>query len=43
MSNVKKTALTAICIALCYVLPLLFHGVQNAGRVFLPMHLPVFL
>lgn len=43
MSNVKKAVLTAICIALCYVLPLLFHGVQNAGRVFLPMHLPVFL
>lgn len=43
MSVVKKSILTAVCIALCYVVPLLFHGVQNAGRVFLPMHLPVFL
>ncbi len=43
MSVVKKSIITAVCIALCYVVPLLFHGVQNAGRVFLPMHLPVFL
>lgn len=43
ISIVKKSIITAICIALCYVVPLLFHGVQNAGRVFLPMHLPVFL
>lgn len=43
MSLVKKSIVTAVCIALCYVLPLLFHGVQNAGQVFLPMHLPVFL
>lgn len=42
MSVVKKSIITAVCIALCYVVPLLFHGVQNAGRVFLPMHLPVF-
>ena len=43
ISVVKKSIITAVCIALCYVVPLLFHGVQNAGRVFLPMHLPVFL
>lgn len=43
ISVVKKAIITAVCIALCYVVPLLFHGVQNAGRVFLPMHLPVFL
>lgn len=43
LSVVKKSIITAVCIALCYVVPLLFHGVQNAGRVFLPMHLPVFL
>ncbi len=43
ISIVKKSIITAVCIALCYVVPLLFHGVQNAGRVFLPMHLPVFL
>ncbi len=36
ISVVKKSIITAVCIALCYVVPLLFHGVQNAGRVFLP-------
>ena len=25
MSTVKKSIITAVCIALCYVLPLLFH------------------
>lgn len=43
LSVVKKSIITAVCIALCYVVPLLFHAVQDAGRVFLPMHLPVFL
>ena len=32
-----------MCIALCYVLPLLFHGIQGAGQIFCPMHIPVFL
>ena len=43
MSTVKKSIITAVCIALCYVLPLLFHGIQGAGQVFCPMHIPVFL
>ena len=43
MSTVKKSLITAVCIALCYVLPLLFHGIQGAGQVFCPMHIPVFL
>ena len=43
MSNVKKAVIAAVCIALCYVLPLFFHGIQNAGSIFLPMHIPVFL
>ena len=43
MSIVKKSIVTAVCIALCYVLPLLFHGIQNAGSIFLPMHLPILL
>lgn len=43
MTNVKKSIYTAMCIALCYVLPLLFHWIPNAGSVFLPMHLPVFI
>ncbi|MDO4816649.1 MAG: ECF transporter S component [Bacillota bacterium] len=43
MSTVKKSIITAVCIALCYALPLLFHGVQNAGIIFTPMHIPVFI
>lgn len=43
MSNVKKSIITAVCIALCYVIPLMFHGVQNAGNIFCPMHIPVFI
>ena len=42
MSTVKKSIITAVCIALCYVLPLLFHGIQGAGQIFCPMHIPVF-
>ena len=43
MSNVKKSIITAVCIALCYVIPLMFHGIQNAGNTFCPMHIPVFI
>lgn len=43
MSNVKKSIITAVCIALCCVIPLMFHGIQNAGNIFCPMHIPVFI
>lgn len=43
MSTVKKSIITAVCIALCYVLPLFFHGIQDAGIIFTPMHIPVFI
>lgn len=43
MSKVKKSSICAICIALCCVLPLMLHGVQDAAKVLCPMHLPVFL
>ena len=43
MSNVKRSIITAVCIALCYVIPLMFHGIQNAGSIFCPMHIPVFI
>ena len=43
MTNTRKLVFTALCIALGVVLPLFFHGVPNAGQVFLPMHLPVLL
>lgn len=34
--------LCAVCIALCIVLPMAFHGI-GMGAVFLPMHIPVLL
>ena len=37
MSSVKKSIITAVCIALCYVIPLMFHGIQNAGSIFCPL------
>ena len=43
LSSTKKAILTAVCIALCVVLPQAFHAVPNAGQVYLPMHIPVLL
>lgn len=43
MSTVKRSIITAICIALCVVLPQAFHAIPNAGSVYLPMHIPVYL
>ena len=42
MSSVKRAALTAVCIALCVVLPIAFHAV-GLGAAFSPIHLPVLL
>lgn len=38
-----KLAATAVCIALCIVLPIAFHAIPNGGILFSPMHLPVLL
>lgn len=43
MPYTKKTVYTSACIALCVVLPMIFHAVPNAGNVWLPMHFPVLL
>lgn len=43
MSVVKKSIITAACLALCVVLPQAFHAVPNAGAVYLPMHIPILL
>lgn len=43
MSVVKKSIITAVCIALCVVLPQAFHAIPNAGSVYCPMHIPVLL
>ena len=42
-SNIKRLTVTALCIALCVVLPMAFHVIPNAGAVMLPMHIPVLL
>jgi len=43
MSNTRKMAGTALFIAIGIALPLAFHSIPNAGRVFLPMHIPILL
>lgn len=42
MSSVKKLTLCAVCIALCVVLPPVFHMLA-LGSVLSPMHIPVLL
>ena len=43
MSSVKKSIITAMCVALCIVLPMAFHAIPNAGSVYTPMHIPVLI
>lgn len=43
LTYVKKAILTAACIALCVVLPMMFHAIPNAGSIYCPMHIPVLL
>ena len=43
LSPIKRLTLTALCIALCVVVPMAFHVIPNAGAVMLPMHIPVLL
>ena len=43
MSPVTKSIITAVCIALCVVLPQAFHAIPNAGSIYCPMHIPVLL
>ena len=42
MTIAKRISLCAMCIALCYVLPLAFHAVGLGGTLS-PMHIPVLL
>lgn len=41
--HLRKTIITAICMALCVVLPIAFHAIPNGGTLFSPMHLPVLM
>ena len=43
MTKTRKMISTALCAALCVVLPVAFHTIPNAGSIFLPMHIPVLL
>ena len=43
LSYTKKSVFTSACIALCVVLPMVFHTIPNAGNIWLPMHIPVLL
>ncbi len=43
MSSVKKSIITASCIALCIVLPMAFHAIPNAANIYCPMHVPALL
>ena len=40
---VNRLVFSAVCAALCLVLPMAFHSIPNAGSVILPMHIPVLL
>ena len=42
MSPVKSISICAMCIALCYVLPIAFHAI-GLGSALSPMHIPVLL
>lgn len=42
MSPAKRVTLCAVCIALCYALPIAFHSVGLGGSLS-PMHIPVLL
>ncbi len=43
LSPVKRTVFTAVCTALCVVLPMAFHAIPGGGNLFSPMHIPVLL
>ena len=43
MNTTKKLVLSGLFVALGVILPVLCHGIPNAGSVLLPMHIPVLL
>lgn len=42
-SYLKESMITAMCIALCIVLPIAFHAIPNGGSILSPMHIPVLI
>ena len=43
MTHLTKVVTTAVCFALCVVLPLALHAIPDAAKVLSPMHIPVLL
>lgn len=43
LSHVRRSVTTAMCMAMCVVLPWAFHVIPNAGNIFSPIHIPVLL
>ncbi|AWI05913.1 ECF transporter S component [Clostridium drakei] len=43
VSNLQQMIRGALLIALGLILPVLFHGVRDAGSIFLPMHIPILI
>lgn len=43
MTNTRKLCFSAMMLAVGILLPMVFHAIPNAGSVFAPMHLPVFV
>jgi niacin transporter len=43
MFSTKNMVITALLIAIGIVLPMAFHTVPQAGRIFLPMHIPILI
>ena len=43
MNTTKKLVLSGLFVALGVILPVLCHGIPNAGSVLMPMHIPVLL
>lgn len=43
VSNLQQMVRASLLIALGLILPYLFHGIKDAGTVFLPMHIPILI
>ncbi len=43
INRTKKLTLTAVFIAIGIILPIFFHFMGLLGKIFLPMHIPIFL
>ena len=43
LTVLNKSIITAVCVALCVVLPMALHAIPKGGVLFSPMHLPVLL